>query len=549
MSPRRLAAVLTATLPLVLASPAHASVQQESTFQDDPRIVYASPSELPKTLDVLHSLGVDRIRVSVFWKIVAPNAGSRNRPNFNAADPGAYGDGWDRYDRIVKGAYSRGMAVNFNITSPAPLWATGSPKRQDIAETYTPSAREFDLFVRAVATRYSGSYVPGGFTPARTDLLGRPQGNASQAAPLPRVDYWTIWNEPNQAGWLTPQWLPDSRRKGRWYEAAPKLYRSLVAGAYDGLVATGHGGDTILIGETAPKGLNVQGITRSLKPMRFIRDLYCVDSRLHSLRGRRAKLLGCPQTADQVRAFPDQNPALFQATGFAHHPYELTFSPHRKPDDRDFVTIANLPKLTRTLNGILHHYGRTKPGGLPLYLTEFGYQTSPPDPIGVSLRRQAAYLNEAEFIAYTNPAVRTLDQFLLVDDKPIPGVSRKSFAAWGATFQSGLMYENGHKKPSFNAYRLPIHVPHPSVKRGHPVRVWGLVRIAPNGQAQQITIQFKRRGKGRKFRNLAVRQTEPTHGYVDTRVRVPGSGLIRLVWQEPGARKASYSRLVNVHVY
>jgi hypothetical protein len=541
--------VLAATLPLALASVAHASVQQESMFQDDNRIVYATPSELNKTLDVLHSLGVDRIRVSVFWTIVAPNSDSRNRPNFNAADPGAYGGAFDRYDRIVRGAYARGMAVNFNVTDPAPLWATGTPQRQDIAKTYTPSAREFDLFMRALGTRYGGAYVPGGATPARTDLFGRPQGGAAQAAPLPRVDYWTIWNEPNQAGWLTPQWLPDTHRKGRWYEAAPKLYRSLVAGAYDGLVATGHGGDVILIGETAPKGLDVKGITRSIKPLRFIRDLYCLDSHLHNMKGRRAKLLGCPQTADQIRAFPDLNPGLFQASGFAHHPYELTFSPHRKPTDRDFVTIANLPKLTRTLNAILHHYGRTKPGGLPLYLTEFGYQTSPPDPLGVTLRKQAAYLNEAEFISYTNPAVRTLDQFLLVDDNPIPGQPRNSVAAWGATFQSGLMHLNGHKKPAFNAYRLPVYLPHSAVRRHHPLRVWGMVRTAQNGVAQQVAIQFKRRGKGRKFKVIAVRQTEASHGYMDTRVRVPSSGLLRLVWQEPGARKATYSRLVSVHVY
>jgi hypothetical protein len=522
--------VLAAALPLALATAAHGSVQQESMFQDDPRIVYADPSELGRTLDVLHSLGVDRIRVSVFWGLVAPSNTSRNKPNFNAADPGAYGGGFDRYDRIVRGAYARGMAVNFNITGPAPLWVTGSPERQDIAATYTPSAREFDLFVRAVGNRYGGQFTANG-------------------SAVPRVDYWSIWNEPNQAGWLTPQWLPDPRRKGRWYEVAPKLYRSLVAAAYDGLVASGHGGDVILIGETAPKGLDVRGITRSLKPMRFIRDLYCVDSRQRSLRGRRASLLGCPETADQIRAFPDQNPGLFLATGFSHHPYELTFSPHRRPTDKEFVTIANLPKLTRTLNAILHHYGRSKPGGLPLYLTEFGYQTSPPDPLGVTLRRQAAYLNEAEFISYTNPAVRTLDQFLLVDDKPIPGFPRNSVAAWGATFQSGLMHLSGHKKPAFNAYRFPIHLPRRAVRRGRTVRVWGLVRTAPNGQAQQVTVQFKRNGRGRKLRTIAVRQTEPTHGYLDTRVRVPGSGLIRLVWQEPGAHKATYSRFVRVHVY
>ena len=53
---------------------------------------------------------------------------------------------------------------------------------------------------------------------------------------------------------------------------------------------------------------------------------------------------------------------------------------------------------------------------VPLYLTEFGYQSDPPSPLGVTLAEQAAYLNESEFIAYTNPQVRMLSQFLLNDD-------------------------------------------------------------------------------------------------------------------------------------
>jgi hypothetical protein len=526
MSARRLVVGLGAAIPLAFVPAGQASVQQESTFQDDPRIVYATPAGLARTLDALRSLGVDRIRVSVFWKIVAPAAGSRNKPSFNAADPAAYpGDAWDRYDRIVRGAAARGMAVNFNVTAPAPLWATGSPQREDIRETYTPSAREFNLFMRALGTRYSGAY----------------RG-------IPRVDYWTVWNEPNHAGWLTPQWLPDPSRRGRWYEAAPRLYRSLVAASWDALVATGHGSDTILVGETAPKGLNVRGLTRSIKPLRFIRDLYCVDSRFRMLRGRRARLLGCPSTSEQSSSFADANPGLFQATGYAHHPYELTFSPRRRPTDRDFVTIANLPKLSRTLSNILRVYGRSRPGGMPLYLTEYGYQTFPPDPLGVSLRQQAAYLNESEFIAYTNPSVRTLAQFLLVDDKPIPGLSRRSVAAWGATFQSGLMMLSGRKKPAFNAYRLPIHLPRRSVARGRPLRVWGLARTAANGVAQQVRIQFRRRGS-RSFRTIATVTTEPGRGYLDTRVRLRASGHVRLAWRAPEASRTTYSRLVRVHVF
>ena len=91
--------------------------------------------------------------------------------------------------------------------------------------------------MRAVGTRYSGSY-----------------------AGLPRVDYWSIWNEPNQAGWLTPQWSPDPRNAKSQVDAAPSIYRNLVANAWQALADTGHGtgSDTILIGETAPQGQGSQ---------------------------------------------------------------------------------------------------------------------------------------------------------------------------------------------------------------------------------------------------------------------------------------------------
>ena len=75
---------------------------------------------------------------------------------------------------------------------------------------------------------------------------------------------------------------------------------------------------------------------------------------------------------------------------------------------------------------------------MPLYLTEYGYQTRP-DPIHISFAQQAAFLNQAEYIASRNPSVRTLSQFLLVDDKPDPAFSTRtqSRLAW-RTFQSGL---------------------------------------------------------------------------------------------------------------
>ena len=326
------AALVLAALP----SAASASVTQESMFQDDPLLVYGTPEQVEDTLNQLQAFGVDRIRLSIFWKILAPANDAKQKPNFDATDPAGYQKPvWERYDALIRSALSRGILVNLNITSPIPRWAAGDPpaSRQDLAQNWAPNAEEFGKFVQAVGKRYSGTY----------------QG-------LPRVDYWSIWNEPNQAGWLTPQWTPDPRDANRRIESAPSTYRALAAAMWSGLAATGHGTDTILVGETAPQGQQArQGVTQSLDALHFIRQLYCLDDNLNLLKGSTAQVRGCPQ--GNPGQFVAENPALFRATGFAHHPYDMLSPPARKARPRNWVTMANLADLSRTLRRIYARYG------------------------------------------------------------------------------------------------------------------------------------------------------------------------------------------------
>ena len=238
-----------------LAAPAaRAARTQESTFQDDNHLIYTTPDAAARTMDRLKALGADRLRITVLWSAIAPDIGSERKPaGFDGADPGAYPSGvWNNYDTVVRLAAERGLGVNFNITVPGPLWATGASPRADIANRYAPDPGEFGDFVRAVGRRY------------------------------PQVGYWTIQNEPNQPGWLDPQWV---RSRGHWVEASPSVYRGMVDAAWRALQDTGHGSDTILIGETAPKGVSVRGTTRALSPGRFIKRLYCRDDHLRLLRG------------------------------------------------------------------------------------------------------------------------------------------------------------------------------------------------------------------------------------------------------------------------
>jgi hypothetical protein len=498
--------IITALVLAAVPSTALASPTQESMFQDDPMLVYGSDQQVNGTLDTLRSFGVDRIRVGVYWSILAPANDQVQKPNLDMSDPASYpAELWARYDRIVRGALAHGIKVNLNLTSPVPRWAATESPRADIQDTFGPNPDEFGKFVKAVGTRYNGSY----------------EG-------LPRVDYWSIWNEPNQGGWLTPQWSPDPRNSKGWIEAAPTTYRSLVAAAWTNLADSGHGADTILIGETAPQGVSDPGLSRPLEPLRFLRRLYCVDDNLNLLKGAEAQIRGCP--ADPA-TFVAENPGLFHATGYAHHPYALLTPPSRRSTSPDSVSIGDLRALTRETTRIYQRYGQKLPTnrGVPLYLTEYGYQTRP-DPISVSFERQAAWINEAEYIAFRNPLVRSMSQFLLVDDAPAAGIDpKKDPQLYWRTFQSGLKLLNGARKPSYKAYLTPIYVKQRTVRRGRAVGVFGLLRAAKVGSTTAAQIQWRPQG-GKRWRTLRTVKVGGVRHFLNAKVRVPGSGNLRLRW-------------------
>jgi hypothetical protein len=174
---------------------------------------------------------------------------------------------------------------------------SGAPLATEV-DHYEPSAAAFGQFVRAVARRYSGTY--------------RPPGDGSV---LPRVGYWSIWNEPNQPGWLAPQ---TTTIDGTRSIVAARLDRSLIDAGYAALTATGHGTntDTILVGELAPEGDARSGASRAVAPLPFLRALYCVDAADQPLTGAAARAGGCPAGGSRS-AFTAAHPGLFDATGFA----------------------------------------------------------------------------------------------------------------------------------------------------------------------------------------------------------------------------------------
>lgn len=328
---------------------------------------------------------------------------------------------------------------------------------------------------------------------------------------------------------------------------APVLYRAYANAAFRALERTGHGPatDTILIGELAPEGC-VPGVACiyprtdwPIPPLPFLQALYCLGPANRPLTGSSAAALACPSSGDP-RSFVASNPALFQATGFAHHPYSFFLAPDVSLPTRSFAPLADLGRLERTLDSIFRAYGVTR--RLPIYLTEYGYETKPNPFRGLPPQVQALYLNEAQYLAWRYPRVVTMAQFLLYDSPPNTKYPPSAPQYW-ETFQTGLLYQNGKPKPSFYAYRLPIFLPDPVLKPGRPTLVWGLLRAAPLHSSQRAQIQWRARGAGSSYRTL---QTVSTHNQdVAAQVRLPGPGVVRIQWRAPGGQ-VQYSRAASV---
>jgi hypothetical protein len=510
------------------SQPVPAGRRVESIFQDDDRLIYASAATVARTLNVLKAIGVDRVRVTVEWLAIAPAPASATPPpGFDPADPRDYPPAaWAPYDRVVRQAYARGIGVDFNLTAPGPLWAmAGRAPALKYADHWAPSPRAFGAFVHAVAERYSGHFAP-----------------ASGARPLPRVSFWSVWNEPNQPGWLAPQW---ARTPGGSVMVAPALYRAYVDAAWGALARAGHTTrrDTILIGELAPEGSEAPrpDYRSAIPPLPFLRALYCVGANWRPLRAAAALALGCPREGS-ASVFVRSHPGLFEASGLAHHPYSFFLAPSVSMPDPNFAPLADLPRLERALDTIFAVYGVRR--RLPLWLTEYGYETDPPNSCrGVSLGRQALYIDEAQYMAMRDPRVRSFAQFLLVDSPPNIRYPPSDPCGYWSTFQTGLQFADGRRKPSFVAYRLPLFLPDPVLGHSRRVLVWAMLRAARGKVGQVASIQW--RPQAGAYRTIARVEARGPNDVVVDDVRLPGPGIVRVAWRAPGGA-VEYSRQAAV---
>ncbi len=349
---------------------------------DDSQIHYGNPDTV---FPVLRTLRTRLIRINLVWG--GAGGVSKRRPA-NAANPADPAYDWASYDRTVNYAAQYGIKVVFSIVGTPP-WANAA------AGVNVAPANPLDLqrFAAAAARRYNGRY-PG-----------------ADGRLLPAVRSWLAWNEPNNPAFLRPQY----RRVGtRSVPQSPIDYAKICNAIVRGVGVTTVGASKVACGVTAPRGNNNPSSARpALSPIAFLRGM---------------KLAG--------------------ATGFdayAHHPYygspaETPSTPPPTPSRGQAPTAITLGNINLLIAEVTKLYGNKR-----IWITEYGYQTNPPDPIfGVTLARQALYLTQAFGIARRHPRIDMMLWFLLRDE-----TRARIEEGW----QSGLLTTGGTRKPSFSAFQ------------------------------------------------------------------------------------------------
>lgn len=367
----------------------------------------------------------------------------RRPPGFRPSRPGSPGYDWRELDLQVTGAAASGLRPVVDIGSPPP-WGV-------LPGTSTPDPVQLSLFAHAAALRYDG----------------RSRG-------LPRVRYWMAWNEPNASLFLAPQ-----RQGGRTVSIA--RYRNIV----NDLAAQVHGVDRsnmVVAGQLFPNSVNRPGL-QAIGPLAFTRALFCLSA-------GPAPHATCHQHV--------------HADAWTIHPYG-TGQPSDRPPDPDSVWIGNLSSLHALILAARRAGTLVSRGPAQFWVTEFGWNTNPPNPAGVPVSLHARWVAEALYRMWA-AGVTVASYFDLRDD-----------VSAGSIFHSGLYYacDGGlacdQPKAALTAFRFPF-VAFAGYRR---VLVWGRT---PLGRVRRVTIQIT---TPTGWRQLAALRTDGD-GIFTARLRVSG---------------------------
>jgi hypothetical protein len=235
---------------------------------------------------------------------------------------------------------------------------------------------------------------------------------SAAARKYPWVRRWVIWNEPNQVRWLRP--------------TTPTIYTIRLLNPAYAAIHRAIKGAQVAGGGTAPRGS-----TGGVSPVAWIKGMHAAHARLDA---------------------------------YAHNPYPL--DPKRETP----LTggCANCTTVTMsTIGRLVTLVGRDFPKAR-IWLTEYGYQSNPPDRLlGVSLALQARYIGEGAYAAYRAPKVDMLIHFLYRDEPDL------------ARFQSGLVTLTNGIKPAYAAFQLPLA----QISRS---TLWGQLRAPAEGATMRL---------------------------------------------------------------
>jgi hypothetical protein len=249
----------------------------------------------------------------------------------------------------------------------------------------------------------------------------------------PRVRLLQIWNEPNLKSFMDVRDGPDD-------------YRAMLASGY-AAVKSVHRDNLVVGGGLGPFG--GPGGRYGTPPLAFMRRL------------------------------------LSRETPFdvwAHHPY-TSGPPARRALAKDDVSLGDLPEMRRVLRAA-RRAGRIR--STRFWVTEFGWDTKPPDPYAVPVREHARWVAEALYRMWRSGV--DLVVWFQLRDNPHEG------HPWGATFQSGLyyrttaLYADERPKPALRAFRFPF-VALPSGRRTV------LSGRTPDSRPNTVLIQRRVRGR------------------------------------------------------
>jgi hypothetical protein len=266
----------------------------------------------------------------------------------------------------------------------------------------------------------SPGWANGGNPPAWLPRSGFGDFAYAAGTEFPWVHLWTVWNEPNTRATAVP--------------VSPRLYtQRLLDPAWSQLHLAG--ANQVAGGLTSPRATS-----GGMSPLAFMQGMAQAHARLDA---------------------------------YAHNPYPGSSreTPFRDPCSWcRTLTMARLPQLRADVTRYF--------GPKPIWLTEYGYQTNPPDRLlGVTPTLTARYIGEAGLRAWSEPGVTILINFLVRDEPEVGG------------WQSGFYTASGSVKPSYRAFGLPLA----EVSRaGGRVVLWGQVRP---GSGQRAYVLQRRSGQ------------------------------------------------------